>query len=267
MQRTTKDLFYAATGAVIFAALRIVDVVQTAVRVEPPKRRLTEHERALLFPIFRDSLAYDLIEVVDGQAGLLTVSGRALTMGSTIYLPAYREKTLVHECVHVWQFRYGGFRYIGNSAVHQLESMVFDRSYRPYDWRPGLNAGSCWYQLRSVEAQAKFMEDVFARGVFAFDAPGTPDDDAPGAFFREDEAGHNAFREGERDYTGQANAAWHSIRTEDQPRRLAWWADSTAVMQRWRTSATSSSVRVWSGASRRRLKARLRRPSAMPGPR
>lgn len=205
-------MFYDVTGAVIFAALRVVDVVQTAAGVQPPKRGLTEHERALLLPIFRDSLPYDRIEVVDGKAGLLTVSGRALTMGFTVYLPTYREKTLIHECVHVWQFRYGGYRYIGNSTFNQLRSMAFDRSYRPYDWRPGMDAGSFWHQLESVEAQAKFVEDVYAHGVFDFDAPGTPDDDAPGAFFREDQAGHNTFREGERDYTRLANAAWQIIR-------------------------------------------------------
>ena len=202
----------AATGAVVYAALRAVDAVQTAVGVQPPKRRLTEQERALLFPIFRDSLAYDLIEVVDGRAGLLTVSGRALTMGFTIYLPKYREKTLVHECIHVWQFQHARYRYIGNSMFNQLHSVVFDRAYQPYDWRPGINAGTPWSQLDGVEAQAKFVEDVYAHGAFDFDAPETPEDKAPGAFFREDDAGHNAFVDSDRDYTREANAAWQTIR-------------------------------------------------------
>lgn len=207
-----KDGFYAVTGAIIFGALRMVDLVQTAVGVQRRKRGLTERERRLLRPIFRDSLTYDLVEIVDGKAGILTTSGRAFTMGFTIYLPSYSEHTLVHECVHVWQFEYGGFGYIGNSAFNQLDSMVFDRGYRPYDWRPRIDAGESWYQLRSVEAQAQFVEDVYAKGMFDFDAPEAADDSAPGAFFHEDGAGHNAFREGERDYTAQANAAWRIIR-------------------------------------------------------
>jgi hypothetical protein len=207
-----KDGFYALAGAVIFVALRIVDLVQTAVGVQRRKRKLTEAERALLRPIFRESLAYDLIEVVDGRAGVLSVSGRPFTMGFTIYLPDYGEQTLVHECVHVWQFQHGGFGYIGNSAFNQLDGMVFNKSYKPYDWRPRIDAGSSWYQLGSVEAQAKFVEDVWAEGIFDFDAPEMPDDASKGAFFREDDGGHNAFREGERDYTEQANAAWHVIR-------------------------------------------------------
>jgi hypothetical protein len=210
--RAVKDAFYAATGAVIFAALRLVDVVQTAVGLQSKKRRLTEREQSLLRPIFRDSLAYGLIEIVDGRAGVLSISGRPFTMGFTIYMPRYDEPTVVHECVHVWQFQYGGFRYIGNSTFNQLDSMVFNRSYEPYDWRPRMDAGSSWYQLESVEAQAQFVQDVYARGSFDFDAPETPDDHTPGAFFRDGAAGHNSFREGERDYTPQANAAWHIIR-------------------------------------------------------
>lgn len=203
---SSKDRYYAATGAVIYAALRIVDRVQTAVRVQRRKRPLTERERAVLQPIFGDSLAYDRIQVVDGRAGVLSISGRPFTMGHTIYLRPYSERTLVHECVHVWQFAHGGFRYIGNSTFHQLGSKVLRRSYRPYDWRPGIDAGDAWAQLTSVEAQAKFVEDVYDRGV-------SGPDESPGAFFRGDGAGPNAFRDRGTDYTAQANAAWQAIRS------------------------------------------------------
>jgi len=206
-----RDGLYAAAGVVIFVALRIVDLAQTAARLQPRKRPLSQQERALLRPLFREALDYDRVAVVDGKAGLLTLSGRALTMGHTIYLPTYRESLLVHECVHVWQFRHIGFRYIGNSTFHQLDSMAFHRSYKPYDWRPRIDAGSAWCRLASVEAQAQFVQDVYDRGVFDPGDPGSPDDAAPGAFFR-DGAGHNSFREGSRDYTAQANAAWAIIR-------------------------------------------------------
>jgi hypothetical protein len=208
-----KDAFYSAIGTVIFVALRIVDLVQTVLRVQPAKRRLTERERAILWPIFQDSLAYDAIEVVDGPAGLLTTSGRAVTMGFTIYLPSYDERTLVHECVHTWQFQFGGFRYIGNSALHQLDSLVFSPGYRPYDWRPRIDAGDSWFTLGSVEAQAKFVEDLYAKGIFDFTDPEVADATDPGAFFREDESGQNAFVVADMVYTSQANAAWRILRT------------------------------------------------------
>lgn len=51
------DAFSFALGAVVFWALRIVDVVQTTLRLQPAKRPLTKQERALLRPIFDDSCA------------------------------------------------------------------------------------------------------------------------------------------------------------------------------------------------------------------
>ncbi|MFJ2770500.1 hypothetical protein [Streptomyces sp. NPDC087300] len=208
-----KDAFYSATGAVIFGGLRIVDVVQTLFRIQPTKRRLTKRERELLWPIFRDSLAYDAIGLVVGSAGILTLSGRAFTMGFTIYLPTYSEQTLVHECVHTWQFQFGGFKYVGNSAFHQLDSLMFNRGYKPYDWRPRIDAGDSWFRLRSVEAQAQFIEDVYAAGIFDFSDRKVPDDTSPGAFFREDASGVNAFVVGRVSYTQQANDAWRILRT------------------------------------------------------
>jgi len=209
-----KDATYTVIGLVIFVALRIVDLVQSALGTQPGKRPLTERERSILFPIFRDSLNYNAIELVVGPAGILTTSGRAFTMGFTIYLPSYSEQTLVHECVHTWQFEFQGFRYIGNSTLNQLDSMVFDKGYQPYDWKTRLDAGDSWYTIKSAEAQAQFIEDVYAVGRFDFDAAGEPDDVTPGAFFNGNaKLGHNVFQWAGMTYTEQANAAWRIIRT------------------------------------------------------
>jgi hypothetical protein len=206
------DALSFALGAIVYAALRIVDVVQTALRLQPAKRHLTREERALLRPIFEDSLAYDAIEIVDGNAGVLSVSGRAFTMGFTIYLPSYSRRTLVHECVHVWQFQFGGFTYIGNSAVRQLGE-ILKVSGDPYDWRPAIDAGASWYTLESAESQAKFIDDVWWLGAFDFNDAEVDPAVGSGAFFREDESGHNRFETGGTTYTEQANAAWKILRT------------------------------------------------------
>jgi hypothetical protein len=207
-----KDVSYSLIGLIIFIALRIVDFVQTAFGVQPGKRRLTEKERALLRPIFLDSLNYDAIEIVDGNAGLLTMSGRAFTMGFTIYMPSPGNETLVHECVHVWQFEFGGFGYIGNSALNQLDSMAFSKGYKPYDWTSKIDAGATWYTLGSVEAQAQFVEDVFTSGEFVFND--LTHDTAQGAFFHEDpKVGMNLFQFNGKTYTQVADDAWRILRT------------------------------------------------------
>src|SRR5436190_21788050 len=113
-----KDGLYRIVGAVIYYALYIVDGIQSILGIQKKKRRLTEQERGVLSKVFRNSLNYNAISIVDGKAGILSVSGRAFTMGFTIYLPANVEATLVHECVHVWQFQFGGTKYIGNSVMN-----------------------------------------------------------------------------------------------------------------------------------------------------
>jgi hypothetical protein len=208
-----KDAIYSAIGTVIFVALGIVDAVQSVLRLQPAKRPLTERERALLMPVFGESLNYGAIRLVVGPAGLLGISGLPFTMGFTIYLPTYSPHTLVHECVHTWQFQYGGFGYIGNSALNQLDGRVFSRGYDPYNWRPRIDGGASWFTLGSAEAQAQFVEDVYANGLFHFVDPALADDTSDGAFFREDETGTNVFEEPPRVYTSQANAAWRILRT------------------------------------------------------
>jgi hypothetical protein len=218
-----KDAFFFALGAVIFEAIRFVDMIQTVIGRQPDKRRLTKREREILQPIFRDSLLYPLIQIVDGPAGVLTMFDRPFTMGFTIYLPSYSDQTLVHECVHVWQFQYGGFGYIGNSAMNQLYGIF--NPVDEYDWKPGLDAGETWYTLQSIEAQANFIDDIWGGGHFVFADIDVPADFTPGAFFREEDAalGSNAFIRKDPDdgdgvdtfttYTDQANDAWRILRT------------------------------------------------------
>ncbi len=127
-----KDGFYTMVGAVIYYALYIVDGIQSILGIQKKKRPLSEEERAILWKVFRNSLNYNAISVVNGKAGILGVSGRAFTMGFTVYLPSNSDAFLVHECVHVWQFQVEGTKYIGNSALNQLESMLINRGYDPY---------------------------------------------------------------------------------------------------------------------------------------
>lgn len=122
---------------------------------------------------------------------------------------------MVHECVHVWQFQFGGAHYIGNSMAYRGMELLGGTS--GYDWKSRIGSGSnAWYLLRSVEAQAQFIEDVWAEGVFHHNS-GTVDP-PPGAFFEGIDAGHNEFSTtnsagNPEDYTARANDAWDIIST------------------------------------------------------
>ena len=209
-QDVVKDGFYRIVGAIIYYALLIVDRIQSMLGIQKKKRPLTEDERGILWKVFRNSLNYNAISIVNGKAGILGVSGRPFTMGFTIYLPSNNDAVLVHGCVHVWQFQFGGTKYIGNSALNQLDSMLINKGYDPYSWASWIAAGNSWYTLKSAEAQAQFIQDVFTEGEFVFIDKTTPSDSTRGAFFKEEEeTGHNKFS----DYTDIANEAWRIIRT------------------------------------------------------
>jgi len=192
--QSVKDGFCRIVGAIIYYALFIVDSIQSILGIQKKKRPLTEDERVILWKVFRNSLNYNAISIVNGKAGILGVSGRAFTMGFTIYLPSNNDAVLVHECVHVWQFQVDGTKYIGNSALNQLDSMLIKRGYDPYSWANWIGAGNSWHTLKSAEAQAQFIQDVFTKGEFIFTDQTIPSDSSPGAFFKEAMLGRNNAR-------------------------------------------------------------------------
>lgn len=209
-----KDVFFFSVGLVIFVALYIVDKFQDVFNIQSEKRRLTEPELKALRPIFGESLPYSMIRVVDGNQGILAPAGGspAYTMGYNIYATSPPLATIVHECVHVWQFQFGGTQYIGQSALYQLWEMLFGGA-DPYDWQASIGSGdNAWYLLDSVEAQAQFIEDVYTAGVF-IPTGGTPNT-TDGAFFQRNKTGQNEFKSSTTsvDYTSRANFAWDVVR-------------------------------------------------------
>lgn len=208
-----KDVFFFAVGLVIFVALSIVDAFQNLFNLQSEKRRLTDQELSALRPIFGDSLPYSMIRVIDGNQGILAPAGGspAYTIGYNIYATSPTLTTIVHECVHVWQFQFGGTQYIGQSVLYQLGQRFGGGN--PYNWQASIGSGdNAWYLLDSVEAQASFIDDVYSTGVFV--PTGGAADTTDGAFFQRNKSGQNQFLFGTPsvDYTSRANAAWDVVR-------------------------------------------------------
>jgi hypothetical protein len=223
-----KDATFLAVGAILLYGNQAIDSVLTSIRLKDGPRKLTKEEIAILRPIFGDSLWYEAIEVNEGRLGIMgppfAPPGGATTMGYKIYFRTYSVVTLVHECVHVWQFQFGGTHYIGQSATFQIGEWLGGED--PYDWLSKIGDDvNGWYLMESIEAQAEFIEDVFSFGKFVSD-DGTTDDSA-GAFFREDDGGNREFiyglddfgiettdpANGASEFTRQAIAAWTILRT------------------------------------------------------
>lgn len=202
------DGIYFVIGALIFAAIMSIDFVQTFFGIEK-KRKLTKTEIEALKPIFGDSLLYFLVQIVEEPGILRSIDGnpRAFTIGYNIYPPVNSMTTLVHECVHVWQFQYGGTQYIGQSMVQQAIG-----GQATYDWRTTIGQGdNAWYLLDSNEAKASFVDNVFSSGTFNFD-DGTVDS-SDGAFFAAHDNGTNDFIDSGVDYTVRGNHAWNILKT------------------------------------------------------
>lgn len=115
------------------------------------RRGLTVAERSVLAAVFRGGLDLDPIVVVPRRAGLLGLSRRPVTLGTTIHLKGCSDAgLLVHEAVHVWQYRRLGARYA-------LDAIRAQYSRTGYDWRA---VSTDRFAELNVEAQAQFLQDL-----------------------------------------------------------------------------------------------------------
>jgi hypothetical protein len=182
MVQTPLDAALMAGGAAVSAA-------QTLVGAEPPGRKLTADEIALLSQVYGDSIDYRRIRIKEGDAGLLTLPNRPFTHGDTIYIPKdwvpMSRRLLVHETAHVWQHQNGGTGYMSESLFAQV---IGDG----YDYAKGLRQGKTWSEL-NPEQQAEVIEMAFARDLFA----------DPHARFIED---HTDYTDQVRTMIGEARA-------------------------------------------------------------
>lgn len=191
-------------GRVLVTLGQLVALVQTLARLQRRGRPLTAEERALLWNVYRDSIVYDGIRVVEGRAGIFSVNKRPFTLGNTIYLkdidPAARPDVLVHECCHVWQNQHEGSRYAIDALWAQL-------TVRPdaYRWADELGRGRTAWQDFNKEAQAQFLQDVHRSEA--------------GSFYDGDPVRDDArFEHGGTDHTDLARATVTAVRGA-MPRR------------------------------------------------
>ncbi|NOJ81603.1 hypothetical protein [Myxococcus xanthus] len=148
--------------AVLMVGGRAISAVQTLLGVEPVRRGLTAEEEAALRQVYGDSLDYSRISIKEGNAGLLTMSGRPFVHGDTIYIPSrhipLRMDTLVHEAAHVWQHQHGGTDY----ASEALFAQFFGDGY---NLGKALREGKSWSQL-NPEQQGELLEQGYRAGFF-----------------------------------------------------------------------------------------------------
>jgi hypothetical protein len=104
---------------------------------------------------------------VPGFAGIFGASKRPFTLGGVIYLERDDDPaTLVHECVHVWQYQHLGSRYAAEALSAQAR--VKPSAYR---WTDELGRGRAHWRDFNREAQAQLIEDMAKDGYFTSRMP------------------------------------------------------------------------------------------------
>jgi hypothetical protein len=134
-------------------------------------RPLTDGERELLSPLFRDAVDYDAVRIVRGRAFPLQGSRTIVTLREVIYAPApvycddfaradaTSQAVLVHEMAHVWQHKSGIDVIAGAVGAFLASGGRYQRAYL-YELAPGRDLIDY-----GIEQQASILEDFFlARG-------------------------------------------------------------------------------------------------------
>lgn len=131
-------------------------------RLSAKSRRLRKDERQLAATIFKNSLNYDNIRIREGTR-FGTFGGKVVYASIEIInsLEHLDPKTLIHELVHLWQYRKYGVAYIPRALAAQRTADAYD--YGGTVFFQDLVKGRVSFHDLNYEQQASAIEDFYAR--------------------------------------------------------------------------------------------------------
>ena len=198
-------------GTIIVVLGKLVATLQSAFYLQAFERPLTEHEKSQLQRVFKGSLNYYVIRIIEGHAGLFGLTSRAFTMGNTLYMQTatFPIDLLVHETTHVWQYQQTGDRYASDALTAQW--FVSDA----YNWEKEISvrSGTAWRDFNN-EAQAEFFEDLWKSGSLRNSSGSTLQPGAGALFDADAKQSFGHFEVGGTDHTSVATAAIETLRNE-----------------------------------------------------
>jgi hypothetical protein len=205
------DIFSPIIGTIIVVIGKLVALVQSIIYAQGFERPLTEKEKSELKRVFKDSLNYYVIRIIEGHSGLFGLNSRPFTLGNAIYMKTetFPFDLLVHETTHAWQYQQTGNRYASDAITGQW--FVPDE----YNWEREINLRNKndWSEFNN-EAQGEFFQDLWKYGELR-DKSGTTTQTGNGSFFDADgknRIGH--FEINGKDYTSIAIEAVKTVRNE-----------------------------------------------------
>lgn len=164
------DMGSGLAGAIISTLGTLASLLQRISFLQNNERTLTKAEIALLRTVFKDSISLYNIRLIEGWSGIFGITTHgAFTLNNTIYLNAkdisVHPETLVHECLHVWQYQNLGVRYIMDALGAQW---IYGREpggiHDAYDWTDELARGKTKWEDFNKEAQATLIHEIWDEG-------------------------------------------------------------------------------------------------------
>jgi len=156
------DMGSSIAGGVIYVGGSLLALIQRVFFLQRNDRTLTKTERDLLHRVFRGSISLYNVRLIEGRAGAFGINNRPFTLGNTIYMKSTSTstdpETLVHECVHVWQYQNVGSRYTMDALGAQ--AALPDA----YDWQAEVTKGHTNWKDFNKEAQAELIGDSWKNG-------------------------------------------------------------------------------------------------------
>jgi hypothetical protein len=207
IRKTLGDFASGLGGPLVTLGARSLALLQSVLIMQFGERALTAKETEVLTRVYRSSIVFFNVRVVDGFVGFFSTNTRPFTVGNKIYMkstaPAAYMSTLVHECCHVWQHQHEGIRYISDALWAQGTLPG-----QGYSWEAELGRGNLRWQDFNKEAQASLLEEIFDTGT-------RDSSTGNGAFYEDDPIGSNVKFEASsgRDYTGFARASVAYVRS------------------------------------------------------
>lgn len=205
------DIVSPIIGTVIVVVGKGIAWIQSIFYAQGFERPLTDEEKAQLKRVFKKSLNYYVIRIIEGHAGVFGINDRPFVLGNTIYMKSgsFGIDSLVHEVTHVWQYQKTGNRYASDAIGAQM--FVPDE----YNWEREINVrGKDDWSDWNSEAQAEFFKDIWNKGELR-DGAGTTLHSGDGYFYDADGKENLGYFEVDgKDYTSIATKAVKTVRNE-----------------------------------------------------
>lgn len=219
-----KEIVGSIFGSFILIGGKTLAWIQSIAPGFNTERPLSKEEKSKLRHVFKDSLNYYVIRIVEKRSGIFSIpqwfgeDPRPFVLGNTIYLNGLKlsdsdlgdpelqlsSAEFVHEGLHVWQYQNIGVRYSAEALGAQ--AFVPDE----YEWEREIETrGKNNWEDFNWEAQGEFFEDVWIEGELRDQAGNTPTE-GDGVFFNTDEKLTPFFRT--QKYTDIANEAVDIVR-------------------------------------------------------